>query len=316
MPSSPGRSTLRVAVTGASGFIGSHLVAALSERGDVPVPVARPFLADTLATTLRGADAVVHLAGIVSAVRREDFFGANVGGTTAVAQAAHAAGVPLVHVSSLAAAGPAPASAPRSEDDESRPITAYGESKLEGELAVRSIAGLNWIVLRPGVVYGPGDRALLPLFRYARLGVLPLVGDDRTAYTFIFIDDAIRAILAAIDDVRRDPQGKGTVFLGHRQPVDARRLLETIRATLGSSARLIRVPQALTRIAAAAGDVAGAITGRPATINSRRYIEIYSPGFVCRVDRLRDRLGVEATVGIDDGLRRTASWYRDQGWIG
>jgi nucleoside-diphosphate-sugar epimerase len=112
VPEPTDRSTLRVAVTGASGFIGSHLVAALSARGDVPIRIARPFVSNTLSDSFRGVDAVVHLAGIVSAVRRQDFFAANVDGTAAVAMAARAAGTPLVHISSLAAAGPAPASSP------------------------------------------------------------------------------------------------------------------------------------------------------------------------------------------------------------
>lgn len=316
MPDTAGRSALRVAVTGARGFIGSHLVAALSARGDTPVRVGRPFTQPTLSAGFRGADAVVHLAGIVSAVRRRDYFEANVDAAAEIARAASAASVPMVHISSLAAAGPAPSSAPRSEDDDPHPITAYGESKLAGERIVQATPDLRWLVLRPGVVYGPGDRALLPLLRYARLGVLPLVGDARSAYTFIYIDDAIRAILAAIDVVRRDSSARTTVFIGHREPVGNRVLLNAVRAVAGPSARLVPVPQLLTRLAASFGDVAGVITRRPATINSRRYVELYSPGFVCRVDRMRDRLGVEAAVGLDDGLRRAAGWYREQGWLG
>jgi nucleoside-diphosphate-sugar epimerase len=164
-------------------------------------------------------------------------------------------------------------------------------------------------------VYGPGDRALLPLLRYARLGILPVVGDERSAYTFIYIDDAIRATLAAIDVVRRDAAARATVFIGHREPVGNRMLLNAVREVAGASARLVPVPRVIIRLAAAFGDLAGAITRRPATINSRRYVELYSPGFVCRVDRMRDRLGVEAAVGLDEGLRRAARWYREQGWL-
>jgi nucleoside-diphosphate-sugar epimerase len=315
VPDPAGRSALRVAVTGARGFIGSHLVSALSARGDTPVPIARPFTPETLSAGFRAVDAVVHLAGVVSAVRRRDYFAANVDAAALIARAASAAGTPMVHISSLAAAGPAPPSAPRSEDDEPRPINAYGESKLAGERIVQATPDLHWLVLRPGVVYGPGDRALLPLLRYARLGVLPLVGDERAAYTFIYIDDAIRAILAAIDVVRQDASARTTVFIGHREPVGNRKLLDAVRAVARPSARLVPIPSVLTRLAAAFGDLAGAITRRPATINSRRYVELYSPGFVCRVDRMRDCLGVEAAVGLDDGLRRAARWYREQGWL-
>jgi dihydroflavonol-4-reductase len=312
VPDSRDRSTLRVAVTGARGFIGSHLMAALSARGDVGICVSRPFVTATLSESFRDVDVVVHLAGLVSSVRQQDYFTANVDGTTAVARAACAAGTPLVHISSLAAAGPAPASAPRSEDDESQPITAYGRSKLDGERLVRSIAGLNWIVLRPGVVYGPGDRALLPLLRYARLGVLPLVGDPSTAYTFVYVEDAVRAILAAVDALREQSLARETLFVGHRQPVGARDLLYAIQKAANASAILVGVPRPLTRLAASVGDAVGVITRRPATINSRRFVELYSPGFVCRVDRLRDRLGIEATVDLEEGLRRTLRWYDAQ----
>jgi nucleoside-diphosphate-sugar epimerase len=301
-----------VAVTGATGFIGTHLVDSLAARGDAVIPIRRPFDPTTLTSTLAGIDVVVHLAGLVSAVRREDFFTANVDATRVVAQSARDAGARLVHISSLAAAGPAPSSAPRSEDDEARPITAYGESKLEGERVVSAQDGLRWTVLRPGVVYGPGDRALLPLFRYARRGVLPLVGDAAAAYTFIHINDAIRAIVAAVD---REP-AQEVIFIGHQQPVTPRRLLVEVGAVVGRSAVLVPVPRTLTRVAAALGDLAGALTGHAATINSRRFAELYSPGFVCRVDRMRERLGVVASIELSDGLKRTADWYRGQAWIG
>ena len=310
-----GRSSLRVAVTGASGFIGSHLVMALAARGDAPVRVLRPFDAGRLADTLRGVHVVVHLAGVVSTIRRADYFVANEIATSAVAHAAREAGAGFVHISSLAAAGPAPPSAPRVEDDEAHPITAYGESKLAGERVVRSIDGLHWIILRPGVVYGPADRALLPLVRYARLGVLPVVGHARSAYTFVYIDDAVRAILASVDALGAGRLSGETLFVGHRRPVGARELLEGIRAAVGSSAALVPVPRLLVRLAAMGGDLTGFLMRRPATINSRRFAELYSPGFVCLVDRLRDRLGVEAEVDLQTGLVQAVRWYEARGLL-
>ena len=302
---------MRIAVTGASGFIGRHVVADLTARGAEVVPVRRPFDAAALEKTFRGADAVVHLAGVVSTVREREYFDANVEGTRAVAEGARAAGVRLVHISSLAAAGPAPAAAPRSEEDPPNPVTAYGRSKLEGERVLREVPGLEWVALRPGVVYGPGDRALLTLFRMANSGLLPLVGRAGAAYTMIHVADAVRAIGAAI--------GAGVageaIFVGHPAPATTRAILEGVRSAIGSRARIVRVPMLATRIAAAAGDLAGALRGRPAPINGSRYVELAAVGFACRVDRMRDRLGVVAQIDLRDGLAQTAEWYRSAGWL-
>ena len=302
---------MRIAVTGSSGFIGRHVTASLTARGDDVVTVRRPFAAETLAGALRGADVVVHLAGVVSTVRECEFFEANVDAARAVAEATRAAGARLVHISSLAAAGPAPSNAPRSEDDPPSPINAYGRSKLEGERAIAGIDGLRWTMLRPGVVYGPGDRALLPLFTFALRGILPLVGRADAAYTFIHVSDLVRAVTAAVDR----PAAGDTLFVGHPHPVGTREILEGVRTAAGARAAIVRVPMALTYVAALAGDVAGRLTGTPTVINSRRYAELASAGFVCRVDRLRDHLGIVAQIGLKEGLADACAWYRREGWL-
>jgi nucleoside-diphosphate-sugar epimerase len=301
----------RVAVTGASGFIGRHLVEHLDGRGTDVVVVRRPFESHTLRDALRGAEAVVHLAGVVSALRDQDYFAANVDGTRAVAEAARAAGVAMIHISSLAAAGPASPRAPRSEGDAPAPINAYGRSKLAGEGVVAASEGLRWTILRPGVVYGPRDRALLPVFRLAKRGILPLVGRTDAAYTFIHVADLVRVITAALDH----PAKRDVLFVGHREPVTTRDLLEGVRATLGGRGRIVRIPLAITKAAALGGDAAALLFRKQALINSRRYAELASEGFVCRVDRLRDRLGIAAEIGLKEGLADAHAWYRQAGWL-
>jgi nucleoside-diphosphate-sugar epimerase len=302
---------VKVAVTGASGFIGRHVVADLETRGAEVAIVRRPFERDTLTTSLRGARAVVHLAGVVSTMRARDYFTANVDGTRAVADAARAAGVRMVHISSLAAGGPAPASAPRSEDDAPNPITPYGQSKLESERVLAGMSGLRWIALRPGVVYGPRDRALYPLFQMAARGFLPLVGRTDAAYTLIHVSDVVRAIAAAIEsDVERD-----AIFVGHAKPATTRELVDGVQLALGTNAWIIRVPMPLTRVAAIAGDLAGAVRGKPVVINTRRYTELAAEGFACRVDRLREKLGIVAQIDLREGLTQTAAWYKRERWI-
>jgi dihydroflavonol-4-reductase len=316
-----------VAVTGATGFIGRNLAAHLVARGDRvraivradsarPAPrdvevVRAPLTADALGRAFAGADHVVHLAGVVSTVRTETFAAVNIEGTRAAAAAARDAGARLVHISSLAAAGPAPAVSPRGEDDAPAPMTAYGRSKLAGEQLVRASRGLRWTILRPGVVYGPADRAVLPLFRFAARGLMPLVGGRDAAYSCVYVDDLVRAIAAAID---ADADGL-VCFVAHPQPVTARQLLDAIRAAVGRPALLVRVPAAIVYPAAIACDILGRMVGRTLPLNRRRYAEMYSEGFVCRVDRLRERLGIVPAIGLPEGAARTAAWYREHGWM-
>jgi dihydroflavonol-4-reductase len=321
----------RIAVTGATGFIGRHLVARLIARGDDVRAIVRPesrtlertplppgvvviraaLEAASLREAFREVNVVVHLAGVVSSVRDQTFTDVNVAGTSAVATAARTAAAYLVDISSLAAAGPAPASAPRTEADPPAPITAYGRSKLDGERAIAAVPGLRWTVLRPGIVYGPGDRAFLPLFEAAARGVMPLVGRPDATYSVIHVQDLVSAMAAAID---RRLEGE-TVFVAHPQPASTRQLSESVRDAVGRATVTIPVPMSLTRLAAWAGDVGGALTGRPQIINSRRYAEMSAEGFVCRVDRLRDRLDIVAQIGLKDGMAQTGAWYREMGWL-
>jgi len=316
-----------VAITGATGFIGRHVADSLAARGVAVTAIVRPgsrhqpprdaavahapLEPAALRQAFTGMDAVIHLAGVVSSVSAQTFFDVNAEGTRAVAVAARDAGARLVHVSSLAAAGPAPASAPSRESDPPRPITPYGASKLESERIVLATDGLRSIILRPGVVYGPTDKAVLPLFQAATRGLLPLVGRPDAAYAFVHVDDVVRAVVAAVDKTAIS----GPVFVAHETPVTARDLIDAIQAAVGREGRVIPVPLALTRALALAGDVAGRVLGRPMTLNSWRYAEMAAAGFVCRVDRLRDELGAAASIGLREGMARTGEWYRKAGWL-
>jgi dihydroflavonol-4-reductase len=302
---------MRIAVTGATGFIGRHVVSYLRARGDEVTAVGRPLERQAVGKAIGGAETVIHLAGIVSTSREEEYVAVNVDGTREVAAAAGERGARLVYVSSLAAAGPAGPRAPRSEDDPPAPMTAYGRSKLGGERAVAAVTGLQWTILRPGVVYGPGDRALLPLFALASRGVLPDIGRAAAAYTFVHVSDLVRAIVAAVD---RGATGD-VLFVGHPRPVTTRALLEGVRRASGRTAMIVRVPMPVLKLVALVGDAAGALRGKPLPMNSRRYAELATDGFVCSVDRLRGRLGVVATVGLDEGLAEAAAYYRREGWL-
>jgi nucleoside-diphosphate-sugar epimerase len=141
--------------------------------------------------------------------------------------------------------------------------------------------------------------------------VAPVVGRPGAAYTFVYISDVVRAIEAALEGTSVGQ----TFFVGHPQPVTPRGLLETIQTTIGHRGALVRVPMPVIRVAAEVCDVVGRLTGRAMLINRWRYAELAAEGFVCRVDRMRDILGVTAAVDLASGIAKTAEWYRREGWL-
>jgi nucleoside-diphosphate-sugar epimerase len=270
-----------------------------------------PLQVEPLTDAFTGVDVVIHLAGRIRGANAGEFTRSNVDGTHAVARAARAAGARLVYVSSLAAAGPAPPESPRRESDPPEPITPYGVSKLGGEVAVRAVEALRWTILRPGVVYGPQDGGLLSLFRAARRGFVPLVGRRTAAYMFIHLDDMLRALEAAVE---RPADGR-VIFIGHPEPVTVRALVEGIRSAVGVRAAIVPLPLPVVRAAAALCDLTIQVTGRKLPLDRSRYAELAAPGFVCRVDLMRELLQVDAEVALADGLSRTAERYRELGWL-
>lgn len=315
-----------VAVTGATGFIGRHLVVELLTRGARVRAIQRPDSRGLLPEGVEGVRAplslealrlafedvplVAHLAGVVATPRPRAYGDVNVEGARAVAEAAQAVGAHLVHVSSLAAAGPAPVHAPRCEADPVAPLTPYGLSKLQGEQAIQAVTDA-WTMLRPGAVYGPGDRAMLPVFQLARQRLVPFVGAADTAFTFVHVRDVVAALVAALE--RR--LAGDTLFVGHPEPVGARQLVDEVAAVIGGHPRYVQVPAAIAGIGAHVGELVGRLRGEVLPLNRSRFAEMTSVGFVCRVDRLRDRLGVVAAVGLRAGLEETAAWYVREGWI-
>lgn len=310
----------RVAVTGATGFIGWHVCERLRDEGWTVTAVVRPeghkALPDGIARlpaalepgalrrAFSGADAVVHAAGITRARSTAEYRRVNVETTRAVADAARLCDAHLVHVSSLTAAGPASPEHPRTEADPSGPITPYGTSKLEAETVIRGADGLRWTMVRPAAVYGPRDRQFLPLFRAGRRGVF-LRPPNAGAFflTLAYVDDVARAIAMVCGNSAVHGE---TLFLGDDAPVSIDDLLRTVAATFNRRFRPLTVPFAAVRLGASLG--AGGLSGE-------RLRELRSDGFVCSVARAAQLIHFRTAVDLMTGFGRTAAWYAENGWL-
>jgi nucleoside-diphosphate-sugar epimerase len=330
---------MRIAVTGGTGFVGSCLLEALLSRGDRvvclvrdPARLERLFpgggpewvrgnLGDrrALDELTRDCEAVVHVAGLTHARRREEFYAVNAEGTaTLLAAAAEAGAGRFVHVSSLAASGPSAPGRPAVESDPPRPVSTYGASKLAGEQLVRD-SELPWIVLRPPAVYGPRDREFLALFRSVRFGVAPLFGDGSQLLSMIAVEDLAGAILAALD---RAPPGS-VYFTAHPEIVTARQVaVEAGRALDLAGVRrrrrsplLLRVPRVATApLLGLAGRVA-TLLGKSTVLSADKAAEFLAPAFTCDSGAIERATGWRAGRDLASGLAETARWYVAAGWI-
>jgi nucleoside-diphosphate-sugar epimerase len=306
-------------------------VEALAARGDsVAALVRRPGKADLLralgcqlvagalddeAATLalaEGADVVFHVAGCVAARSGADFLRVNRDGAARVAAAcARSRAGRLVLVSSLAVTGPSRPGQPVDEASGPGPVTAYGRSKRAGEEAVRA-AGVPFTIVRPPAVYGPRDRAFLPLFRAAAHGVVPLLGDGGQELTLVHAADLARALVAA---ATAEATLGGTYHAGHPQPVTQRALAGAVGRAVGRPLRCLRLPAPLVRGALFVAGAVGRVRGRAPLLDGDKANELLAPGWVCSSEALRRDAGWVAETPLAEGVARTARAYRDAGWL-
>ncbi len=304
-----------LAVTGATGFVGQALLdlgldAGATARVSIRALARQPQdkrkgvtwvqgdLADrkALAKLVRGAEAVIHIAGVVNAADVATFEAGNVAGTMALVEAAVAAGVPrFVHVSSLSAREPR--------------LSAYGASKARGEKVVMA-SGLDWTVVRPPAIYGPRDRDMFELFRMARWGVVPVPRAGRASV--LHVGDLARLLLALV------PGGEDVT---HKvfEPDDGKiggwshdELARAIGWAVGRRPLVLPLDRRVLDLGARADRM---LRGARAKLTADRVGYLTHPDWVvssaARVPPARWR----AQIGTREGFKATAAWYHEAGWL-
>jgi nucleoside-diphosphate-sugar epimerase len=313
----------RVLVTGATGFVGSHVAQALVEAGyevrcgarassnarwisdldteHVPLDVrGKP---EDISRAVENVDVVVHAAGITRARRSEDYYSVNAEGTRRVAAAALRAGARrFVLISSLAARGP---------DGHDHPESDYGRSKLEAETHLLALGGrMEAVVLRPAAVYGPRDTDLLPLFRIARAGWLP-VPRGAAPLQPIYAEDAARAALAAA----REPVGFGPFPVAENRRYAWPDVAAGLEKSLGRTVRAVGLPAGAFVLAGRAAEWATKPLSAVPIFDERRARDLALNAWTCDVSGTGEALGWRAEVSLFEGLERTARWYGQVGWL-
>jgi len=319
-------------VTGASGFVGSHIVDELLLRGarvrvvirgsssrrwldGKPVEPVDAALEDApaLARAVEGADWVVHAAGLIRARSAAEFYECNVMGTERLLRAVDGGSVRrFLFVSSQAASGPSADGRPVTEDHPPHPVSAYGESKLRAEqLVLLASDRIPVTVIRPPAVYGPRDTAILRVFVAVKRHIEPVLR-KRGRFSFVHVSDLASAAFAALTH----EAAIGQVFFACEPDItDYAELGASVRKALGTWTVPVSIPHwALQTIALGAEAWARASGGAP-LLSREKLREITAGDWISSSRKIRERLGWEPRIGLEEGVRATADWYRQAGWL-
>ena len=298
-----------LAVTGGTGFVGRHLIPMAGSEG-YPVraltrrtQTEQPGVAwvegaldapESLTELCRGAGAVVHVAGLISG-NRAAFDKVNIQGTAAMIDAARAAGVRrFIHISSLAAREPG--------------LSSYGWSKRESERLVAE-SGLDWTIVRPPAVYGPGDRETLELFRMAKRGFVALPPKGR--FSLVHVEDLCRLILRVLDE----PTTHGEIYEpddGRENGWGHRHFARVLGRLFGKRAATLATPRAVMH---AVSRLDRLVRRDKAKLTPDRVRYFCHPDWVVTAERRPPTELWKPEIRTPTGLKRTAEWYMAEGWL-
>ena len=329
---------MKVLITGASGFVGSTLCEELNRRGlDVHCLMRKTSLlsnlsqakfqpvegdlrsADSLKKAVGDSELVFHVAGVVAARSRADFFAANMEGTKNLLEAASASGKVkrFVYVSSLAAAGPSRPERPNVESDECRPVSDYGASKLAGEREVLArMHAFPVTIVRPPAVYGPRDKGVFTFFQAVSRGILPLLGMQRPGtrrYSFVHVEDLVQSLALAgfADDSR-----SGEIYYASGEgEYSWEEAMQLVAKGLERQAMPVRLPLTLMKGAAVACSAYTKAFGKVLPFSLDKIKEIEAPAWTCSSAKIKKELRFEPYWDLSKGFAQTAKWYRENGWL-
>ena len=326
----------KILITGASGFVGSWLVAEALEQGlDVVAGVretsSRAFLQDERIRFLNinfskpesytkqlkeeQFDYIIHNAGVVRALKSETFYQVNTGFTKSFLDAIKPSLPKLKtfgYVSSIAACG--------SADDagidalvpemETNPPTHYGKSKLKAEQAVKE-SGLPYMIYRPTAVYGPRDQDILKLFKGIKAGVAPLIGTKESTLSFIYVKDLVRLIIEATISQTKNKTyvvSDGKAYVGNQ-------FHEKVAEVMGKKAIYPKIPLPVVSVLGLFSEWKSKLSGKADTFNLDKVNELRSRNWCCDITELEKDFNFAPHSTLDDTLRETYQWYQENEWI-
>ncbi len=328
----------KILLTGASGFVGYHLIAAAVARGyqvyaavrkssqvdhlkEFPVQYVYPDFADAEALQrelqAQQYDYIIHAAAATRAPSQQAFNAANADITRNLATAILQSGISLkkfVFVSSLAVLGPIPYDCkdPIGENNEPHPITGYGRSKLLAEQYLRDFPTLPLVTLRPTVVYGPREKDLYVMFKTLSRGMEPSIGRKDQLLSFVYVADLVDVILDALEK----PTPPGLVCnISDGQVYNRDELAIITKKILNKKTFRFTVPVGVVRMLASLMETLYARSKKSPLLYRERVGELTAPNWNCSIANAQQYLGYKPKYDLEKGVTESLKWYKEHNWL-
>jgi dihydroflavonol-4-reductase len=321
-------------VTGANGFVGSHLVDYLLEKGEEVHAIVRSTSnlqwldgrnvkihtcglnrSEKLKPIFEGADYIYHIAGIVKVPTKDGFIKGNVDMTRNVMEAA-AANSRIKRVlitSSMAATGPAKLGESVDETSPLRPIEPYGESKVAQESLAQEYADrVSSTIVRPPGIYGPRDTEIFAFFKAINKGIRPTIGSGPKEMSLIHVRDLVEGMYQAATNEKAAGQ---IYFMGSMERYNWKQLGVIASEVMGNKTRPVKIPHFVIFGIGFVGQFLESTFGMDIPINKDRAYRMTRPSWYCSSKKAADELGFKQTISIEEGFKKTVEWYREMGWL-
>jgi len=322
-------------VTGANGFVGSHLVDHLISKNHTVKCITRKssnlrwlenkpveivgcglFNLTALENTVKDADYIFHIAGVVKAKTDEGYFSGNVETTKNILDSILSSNSKIkrvVIVSSFTACGPATIENPSTEETNPHPITRYGKSKLEQEkLTEKYMDKLPISIVRPPAVFGARDTEIYLVFKTFKVGLMTLIGFNKKLLSFIHVTDLVEGLLL----VAESDTAKGkNYFISSDKYYDWNQIGDAIAKAMGKNAIRLRIPHFLVYIIAAIAQFFAMFSSKAATFNIEKARDFVQEAWTCDISKAKKELDFHPKISLEEGIKRTIDWYRDNNWL-
>jgi dihydroflavonol-4-reductase len=322
-------------VTGASGFVGSHLVDKLLSINHKVRIIARKESrlkwidaskievipcdyndVESLRNAVKNVDYIFHVAGVIKSKTKEGYYKGNVDATRNLLLAVEKENLDLkrfLFVSSQAAAGPSPKGLAKTEDMECNPVTTYGKSKLMAEAEVKKFTGkIPFTIVRPSAVYGPRDPEILMFFQTLKKGIQPMVGFKEKYVSLVHVFDLIDGILLAAFS---DKSLYQTYFISSEKGYGWEEIGNISSKILGKKVVKIKIPHFAVYTVAAISQFLSYFSKEATILNLEKAREMVQESWVCSVEKAKKELGYNQKISLEEGIKNTVNWYIENKWL-